>query len=207
MRQMCSKRKVVVGRNKQTKNRAKTCVSSGAHLLAGLCSSLPFIWVISSSSCSPSFFCSPAHVRVADRLSLVSCRLREHPIDLSVWRGRECYGGRGLDGKRDAFDYPIESLSTAFNLLSELCVSGCERKVKEGRKHLRLPPSPPPQPPTAASQVAFRASQMRRGSTVEPRLPTAVIFQGTIRRQNGQNATFKIPYSINCAITAKGMAL
>lgn len=64
---------------------------------------------------------------MADCLSLATCRLREHSIDLRL----EVVGvlwGRGGGDKRVVSDYPIETLSTGFNLLSGLCVTACEKE-------------------------------------------------------------------------------
>lgn len=92
---------------------------------AGLRASLTFVWVISPSSGSSSFFCSPTHVRTSDRLSLATCRPGGNSIDLCLGLGAVLWE-RGGGDKRVVY-YPIGTLSTGFNL-----------NVKEGKKHLKL---------------------------------------------------------------------
>lgn len=111
-------------RNKQTENRVKP-----VWVLLHTCSPA---WVSVSPSSVPSPQALvphpssvPQHVRMADRLSLATRRLREHFIDLcvevvGVWWG---WGQRWPSVVRD---YPIETLSIDFDRLSVCKTEGKE---------------------------------------------------------------------------------
>lgn len=185
----------VQGQSKKRKKKEgkKNPASVGSHLAAGLRGSLALAWVIPSGSGSSSFFCSPTHVSMADRLSLATCGLGQHSIDLRLEAVGVLLLQRGRWRRTCCFWSSYrKTLSTGFNPLSELCDAGCEGRVKGGLETLWAAP------------VHLLQDQQ---STLVYSWLSFFAKQRAVRRQCGQNAMFKISHSINCTIMAKGMAL
>lgn len=121
-----------------------------------------------------------------------------HTPLISVQRWWECCGGGGWQSV--ARDYPIETLSTGSDWDVCLVFEERMRDVIGWRAARHLP---------AASSQAALTPELRWVADQQSSLVllATVIFQGAVRSQHCQNTVFKTSRSINCAITAKGMAL